>query len=118
MNISQARERPLTCRCTHTGHGLSAARLGQLREIPYGEIRSYGEPRRRGHEPKAVRAVGTANSMNRIAIMIPCHQVIGADGALTGYGGLWRKTGCSNTSKSTSNNKKTKPRALFFCRQC
>ncbi len=44
------------------------------------------------HEPKAVRAVGTANGMNRIAIMIPCHRVIGADGALTGYGGgLWRK---------------------------
>ena len=43
-------------------------------------------------DPKAVRAVGTANGMNRIAIMIPCHRVIGADGALTGYGGgLWRK---------------------------
>ena len=43
-------------------------------------------------EPKAMRAVGTANGMNRIAILIPCHRVIGADGALTGYGGgLWRK---------------------------
>ncbi len=64
----------------------------QLREIPYGEIRSYGELAAAMHEPKAVRAVGTANGMNRIAIMIPCHRVIGADGALTGYGGgLWRK---------------------------
>jgi AraC family transcriptional regulator of adaptative response/methylated-DNA-[protein]-cysteine methyltransferase len=64
----------------------------QLREIPFGEIRSYGEIALGIGEPKAVRAVGTANGMNRIAIMIPCHRVIGADGALTGYGGgLWRK---------------------------
>jgi len=63
-----------------------------LREIPFGEIRSYGEIAAAMGEPKAVRAVGTANGMNRIAIMIPCHRVIGADGALTGYGGgLWRK---------------------------
>lgn len=64
----------------------------QLREIPFGEIRSYGEIAAGVGEPKAVRAVGTANGMNRIAIIIPCHRVIGADGALTGYGGgLWRK---------------------------
>ena len=65
---------------------------GALREIPYGKIRSYGEIAAVIDDPKAVRAVGTANGMNRIAIMIPCHRVIGADGALTGYGGgLWRK---------------------------
>jgi AraC family transcriptional regulator of adaptative response/methylated-DNA-[protein]-cysteine methyltransferase len=64
----------------------------QLREIPFGEIRSYGEIASAMGEPKAMRAVGTANGMNRIAIMIPCHRVIGATGALTGYGGgLWRK---------------------------
>jgi O-6-methylguanine DNA methyltransferase len=64
----------------------------QLREIPYGEIRSYGEIASCIGEVKAVRAVGTANGMNRIAIMSPCHRVIGASGALTGYGGgLWRK---------------------------
>ena len=63
-----------------------------LRQIPYGESRSYGALAADIGEPKAVRAVGTANGMNRIAIMIPCHRVIGADGALTGYGGgLWRK---------------------------
>ena len=63
-----------------------------LREIPYGVVRSYGEIAARIGEPKAVRAVGTANGMNRIAIIIPCHRVIGADGKLTGYGGgLWRK---------------------------
>jgi AraC family transcriptional regulator, regulatory protein of adaptative response / methylated-DNA-[protein]-cysteine methyltransferase len=63
-----------------------------LRQIPYGEIRSYGDIASAIGSPKAVRAVGTANGMNRIAIMIPCHRVIGADGQLTGYGGgLWRK---------------------------
>ena len=61
-------------------------------EIPFGEIRSYGEIAAQIGEPKAVRAVGTANGMNRLAILIPCHRVIGADGALTRYGGgLWRK---------------------------
>ena len=63
-----------------------------LREIPYGETRSYGEIAAAMSNPGAVRAVGTANGMNRIAIMIPCHRVVGADGTLTGYGGgLWRK---------------------------
>ena len=63
-----------------------------LREIPFGEIRSYGDIASAIGEPKAMRAVGTANGMNRLAILIPCHRVIGADGALTGYGGgLWRK---------------------------
>ena len=63
-----------------------------LRQIPFGEIRSYRDIAAAIKSPKAVRAVGTANGMNRIAIMIPCHRVIGADGQLTGYGGgLWRK---------------------------
>jgi AraC family transcriptional regulator of adaptative response/methylated-DNA-[protein]-cysteine methyltransferase len=65
----------------------------ELRRIPYGETRSYGEQARRlGQPPEAVRAVARANGDNRIAIVIPCHRVIGADGRLTGYGGgLWRK---------------------------
>jgi O-6-methylguanine DNA methyltransferase len=46
-----------------------------LREIPFGEIRSYGEIAAAINDPKAVRAVGTANGMNRIAIIIPCHRV-------------------------------------------
>ncbi len=64
----------------------------QLRTIPYGETRSYGEQARRIGEPSAVRAVARANGDNRIAIVIPCHRVVGSDGKLTGYGGgLWRK---------------------------
>lgn len=63
-----------------------------LREIPPGETRSYGEIARRIGRPTATRAVARANGANRIALMIPCHRVIGADGSLTGYGGgLWRK---------------------------
>lgn len=63
-----------------------------LREIPCGETRSYGEQARMIGAPTAVRAVARANGDNRIAIVIPCHRVVGADGKLTGYGGgLWRK---------------------------
>jgi AraC family transcriptional regulator of adaptative response/methylated-DNA-[protein]-cysteine methyltransferase len=63
-----------------------------LREIPAGETCSYSEIARRIGRPAAVRAVARANGANQIAIVIPCHRVIGADGSLTGYGGgLWRK---------------------------
>ena len=60
---------------------------GGLREIPYGETRSYGEQARALGSPTAVRAVARANGDNRIAIVIPCHRVVGSDGSLTGYGG-------------------------------
>lgn len=64
----------------------------QLRRIPYGETRSYEEMAAALGAPKAVRAVGRANGLNRIAIVIPCHRVVGKDGELCGYGGgLWRK---------------------------
>jgi methylated-DNA-[protein]-cysteine S-methyltransferase len=63
-----------------------------LRAIPYGHTISYGELARRVGQPTAVRAVGRANGANPIAIVIPCHRVIGIDGSLTGYaGGLDRK---------------------------
>jgi methylated-DNA-[protein]-cysteine S-methyltransferase len=58
-----------------------------LREIPYGTTLSYGELARRIGKPRAVRAVGAANSRNPISIIVPCHRVIGSDGTLTGYGG-------------------------------
>ncbi len=63
-----------------------------LRQIPAGETRSYGDLARAIGRPTATRAVARANGANQIAILIPCHRVIGADGTLTGYGGgLWRK---------------------------
>lgn len=58
-----------------------------LCEIGYGETISYAELARRIGKPNAVRAVGTANGANPLAIIVPCHRVIGADGSLTGYGG-------------------------------
>jgi methylated-DNA-[protein]-cysteine S-methyltransferase len=59
----------------------------ELLQIPYGETASYGEIARRVGEPSAARAVGVANGRNPIAVIVPCHRVIGADGTLTGYGG-------------------------------
>jgi len=65
----------------------------RLCEIPFGETISYGELAQRVGSPNASRAVGLANGRNPIAIIVPCHRVIGANGALTGYGGgLERKS--------------------------
>ena len=58
-----------------------------LKDIPYGETRTYQQQATHINNPKAVRAVGTANGCNRISIVVPCHRVIGKDGNLTGYGG-------------------------------
>jgi methylated-DNA-[protein]-cysteine S-methyltransferase len=55
--------------------------------VPYGSVVSYGELARRIGQPQACRAVGLANGANPLPIIIPCHRVIGADGALTGFGG-------------------------------
>jgi methylated-DNA-[protein]-cysteine S-methyltransferase len=58
-----------------------------LLTIPYGETRSYGEIAKQIGNAKACRAVGMANHWNPIAIIVPCHRVIGANGSLTGFGG-------------------------------
>lgn len=64
----------------------------QLVRIPFGSTTTYGEIADRLGDPGASRAVGLANARNPVAIVIPCHRVIGANGDLTGYaGGLWRK---------------------------
>jgi methylated-DNA-[protein]-cysteine S-methyltransferase len=60
---------------------------GELLHIPYGDTASYIELARRLGNPSAMRAVGAANGANPIAIIVPCHRVIGANGALVGYGG-------------------------------
>jgi methylated-DNA-[protein]-cysteine S-methyltransferase len=59
----------------------------ELTRIPFGETISYSELAHRLGDPRLVRAVGVANGRNPIAIVIPCHRVIGADGSLVGYGG-------------------------------
>jgi methylated-DNA-[protein]-cysteine S-methyltransferase len=58
-----------------------------LTTIPFGETWSYGQLAKKIGSEGAVRAVGTANSRNKISILVPCHRVIGADGSLTGYAG-------------------------------
>jgi methylated-DNA-[protein]-cysteine S-methyltransferase len=63
-----------------------------VQTIPYGETLSYGAIATAIGNPRAGRAVGTANGANPIPIVVPCHRVLGSDGSLTGYGGgLWRK---------------------------
>ena len=59
----------------------------ELQKIPWGTTTTYGEIARRIGQPTAVRAVGSANGRNPVAIVIPCHRVIGSDGNLTGYAG-------------------------------
>ncbi|MFJ1655118.1 methylated-DNA--[protein]-cysteine S-methyltransferase [Streptomyces sp. NPDC088337] len=59
----------------------------QLRKIPYGETRSYGDLATALGKPGASRAVGLANGKNPVGIIVPCHRVIGTGGSLTGYGG-------------------------------
>jgi methylated-DNA-[protein]-cysteine S-methyltransferase len=59
----------------------------ELQRIPYGETRSYGEIAKAIGKPGAARAVGMANHDNPIAVVIPCHRVVGSDGSLTGYAG-------------------------------
>jgi AraC family transcriptional regulator of adaptative response/methylated-DNA-[protein]-cysteine methyltransferase len=74
------------------GTDFQRASWESLQRIPYGTTRSYQQQASDINRPGAVRAVANANGMNRIAILIPCHRVIGSDGQLTGYGGgLWRK---------------------------
>ncbi len=75
-------------------HGSPFARQvwNALRRIPAGETRTYAQIAQSIGRPEATRAVAGANGANQIALVIPCHRVLGADGSLTGYGGgLWRK---------------------------
>jgi methylated-DNA-[protein]-cysteine S-methyltransferase len=75
-----------------------------LLTIPYGETRSYGEIAEQIGAPGAARAVGLANGRNPIAIIVPCHRVIGASGSLTGYGGgLDRKKTLLELEKSRAS---------------
>lgn len=77
-----------------------------LQKIPYGETRYYGQQAELMNNKKAVRAVGAANGANPIAIVIPCHRVIGKNGSLTGYaGGLHRKAWLLNFEQKSLQNK-------------
>ena len=83
-----ARELPIDV----AGTAFQEAVWRELRRIPPGETRSYAEIAAAIGQPKAVRAVGSANGDNHVAVLIPCHRVIRSDGSLGGYaGGLERK---------------------------
>lgn len=78
--------------CALDGTPFQRAVWDALRAIPYATTASYGELAARVGRPRAVRAVGGANNANRLAVIVPCHRVIGAGGALVGYGaGVARK---------------------------
>jgi AraC family transcriptional regulator of adaptative response/methylated-DNA-[protein]-cysteine methyltransferase len=86
------RRRSFSAALETPGTPFQEAVWARLREIPSGTTRSYGEIAAELGRPGASRAVARAVGDNRIAILIPCHRVIGSDGSLTGYGGgLWRK---------------------------
>lgn len=75
-----------------------------LTTIPYGETRSYGYIAEQIGAPGSARAVGLANGHNPVAIIVPCHRVIGANGSLTGYGGgLGRKRTLLNLEKQRAS---------------
>lgn len=78
----------------------------ELRNIPCGATTSYGELARRIGHPTAVRAVGAANGDNPVAVVVPCHRVIGSNGSLTGYGGGLER-------KRWLLNHETRPTRLF-----
>lgn len=84
--------REFTVPLQYPGTEFQVACWTYLRSIPYGAMRSYAQQADAIEKPEALRAVGRANGENRLAIVIPCHRVVGSDGKLTGYGGgLWRK---------------------------
>lgn len=81
-----------TLQVVYSGTEFQNAAWAALRRIPAGHTASYGEQAALLGRPKSARAVGGANHLNAIGIVVPCHRVIGASGALTGYaGGLERK---------------------------
>jgi methylated-DNA-[protein]-cysteine S-methyltransferase len=84
----------------------------ELQKVPYGRTVSYAEVAAAVGRPKAARAVGQANHHNPIAIVVPCHRIIGRDGRLIGYGGgLWRKDWLLAHEKKNSPSRKGRGQA-------
>ena len=76
-----------TCPLDLHGTAFQIAVWEELFRIPYGQTRTYAEIAKAIGRPAAVRAVGAANGANPVAVIVPCHRVIGSNGSLTGYGG-------------------------------
>lgn len=93
MEYFQGKRKVFTCPLDLHGTPFQKLVWQALREIPYGETRSYDEVAKLVQRPKAVRAIGAASGANPLPIFIPCHRVIGKNGTLTGYrGGLEMKS--------------------------
>ena len=87
---------------------------GALLKIPYGATASYGDVAAMISNPRAARAVGNANNRNRIAIIVPCHRVINADGSLGGYGGGEDiRSFCSTSRRNTDSAGKRAQKRAF-----
>lgn len=83
----EGKRRAFTVPTAAAGTPFQQAVWNALKEISYGETRTYGEIARQIGHPRASRAVGQANNRNPLPIVVPCHRVIGTSGALTGYAG-------------------------------
>lgn len=89
--------------CAFDGTEFQRAVWQALRKIPFGETRAYADIAAALGNPKAVRAIGAANGANRIAVIVPCHRVIGAGGSLVGYAaGVERKAWLLHHERSFS----------------
>jgi methylated-DNA-[protein]-cysteine S-methyltransferase len=95
-----------------TGTDFQRRVWGELFKIPFGATISYAEQARWVGRPGAARAVGAANGRNPIAIVVPCHRVIGADGSLTGYGGGLDLKGWLLHHEATILGEEHRPRSL------
>lgn len=88
----QGRRKNFTIPVYQDGTDFQQIVWNELLGIPYGKTVSYMTVSKRIGDTKAIRAVGSTNGRNKIAVIVPCHRVIGSHGDLTGYaGGLWRK---------------------------
>lgn len=86
-NTSAANERRLTCPWTRVARRFKGVAGGRCWKSPYGQTRTYAQQAQAVGSPRAYRAVGMANHVNPLPVLIPCHRVVGADGSLTGYAG-------------------------------
>ncbi len=92
------------------GTEFQVAAWNALADIPYGRTASYGQQAASIGRPKAVRAIGGANGRNPVAIVLPCHRIVGADGSLTGFGGgiavkEWLLDHEQSTLRNTTGNR-------------
>jgi AraC family transcriptional regulator of adaptative response/methylated-DNA-[protein]-cysteine methyltransferase len=88
----RGRRKEFTVPVEYPGSPFQKKVWNELRRVPYGATIAYEDLARRVRSPRAARAVGRSNGLNRIAILIPCHRVLNKGGGLGGYGGgLWRK---------------------------